>query len=430
MNRLIVILIILLSSQLFSQGYTSFFTGNSQDAQVTASFGVCLMGGNTENDQAMIWLLQKANGGDVVVLRTSGSDGYNNYLFSQLGVNVNSVETLVINSAAGAIHPYVLDKVSKAELIWLAGGNQANYVNYFKDNALGDLINSHINVKNAPIGGTSAGMAILGGYYYAAFNGSLTSAQALSNPFHANMTIGAQDFINIPIINDVITDTHFDNPDRRGRLFGMMARIKNDYNAPIFGIASEEYTAVCIENNGIAKVFGSFPQYQDFAYFVQVNCEPANQIQTIVANTALNWNHSFGAIKAYKVPGTNSGQHTFDLNNWFTGNHSGGTWEHWNVNNGVFNSSLGSSPLDCEALSSDDFDESKMLVYPTLVVDKLYFENFDKDTTFSLINSQGQIVYNGNVEQEITINLSKGFYFLTVLDDQKSMVYVSKIIKK
>ncbi len=184
------LLFILLPFFGFSQGYTSYFTGNSTNVTTNPEFGVCLMGGATEHDNAMIWLLQKANGGDVVVLRSSGSNGYNDYLYTDLGVTVNSVETLVITSVAGATNPYVLDKVSKAEMIWFAGGDQWNYVSFFKNNALEDILNNHINVKNAPIGGTSAGMAILGQQYFSAQNGSITSAQALNNPYHANITIG------------------------------------------------------------------------------------------------------------------------------------------------------------------------------------------------------------------------------------------------
>lgn len=52
----------------FSQGYTSYFTGNPVNATPVPEFGVCLMGGATEHDEAMKWLLRKANGGDVVVL--------------------------------------------------------------------------------------------------------------------------------------------------------------------------------------------------------------------------------------------------------------------------------------------------------------------------------------------------------------------------
>lgn len=92
-------------------------------------------------------MLEKANGGDVVILRSSGSNGYNDYFYSQLGVAVNSVETLVITSVAVATNPYALNKVANAEMIWFAGGDQWNYVSYFKDNALEDLLNHHINLK-------------------------------------------------------------------------------------------------------------------------------------------------------------------------------------------------------------------------------------------------------------------------------------------
>ena len=37
------------------------------------------MGGASENDAAMAWFLERAGGGDVLVLRASGSDGYNDY---------------------------------------------------------------------------------------------------------------------------------------------------------------------------------------------------------------------------------------------------------------------------------------------------------------------------------------------------------------
>jgi cyanophycinase-like exopeptidase len=277
------------------------------------------MGGASDNDQALQWLLQKANGGDVVVLRSSQSDGYNNYLYSGLGVSVNSVETLVITSDAGATHPYVLDKVSKAELIWFAGGNQADYVNFFKDNALEDVLNHHINVKNAPIGGTSAGMAIFGSHYFSSLNGTVTTGQALANPFHPNVTIGANDFLSIPFLNNVITDTHFDNPDRRGRHTVFLARISNGSGLRSYGIASEEYTAVCLDSDGKAYVFGEHPSFQDFAYFLQVNCEGEFLPETIQPGIPLTWNQNSRALKVYKVPDTITRQNYLDLNNWTTG---------------------------------------------------------------------------------------------------------------
>ena len=78
-------------------------------------------------------------------------------------------------------------------------------------------------------------------------------------------------FIQNEILQNVITDTHFDNPDRKGRLVSFLARMYSDYGVSGYAIACDEYTAVCIDSAGQARVFGGFPSYDDNAYFVQVN---------------------------------------------------------------------------------------------------------------------------------------------------------------
>jgi cyanophycinase-like exopeptidase len=93
--------------------------------------GICMMGGATENDNALRWFLERSSGGDILILRTSGSDSYNDYFYSELGVSVNSVETIVFNTAEASTNSYVLDKILKAEAIWFAGGNQWDYVNLY-----------------------------------------------------------------------------------------------------------------------------------------------------------------------------------------------------------------------------------------------------------------------------------------------------------
>lgn len=409
---------------LLAQGYTSYFTGNTTNVVTTPTFGVCLMGGATENDEAMKWLLQKANGGDVVVIRSSGSNGYNNYFYSQLGVAVNSVETLVITSVAGAIHPYVLDKVANAELIWFAGGNQANYVNYFKDNALEDLLNYHVNVKNAPIGGTSAGMAILGSHYYSALFGSVTSPQALSNPYNSNITLGSNDFLSIPFLQNVITDSHYDNPDRRGRQTAFMARIAKDENIRSLGIASNEYVSVCIAEDGKAYVFGEYPQYQEFAYFLQTNCTSTFVPETCVSGSPLTWNNNGQALKVYKVPGTMTGTNYLDLNDWSTG--VGGSWEHWSVTNGSISFATG-TPAEC-TLSVSELDIDLIEIYPVPFKDNLNINGF-QNVIVSIFDAQGRKVIHEKLEGIQTINttnLHSGIYTIR-LDDGKKISYKKAI---
>lgn len=406
-----IIAFFFLCNAVLAQGYTSFFTGNSTNITTVPVKGYCLMGGATENDNAMIWLLQRANGGDVVVLRSSGSDGYNDYFFSELGVPVNSVETLVITSVQGATNPYVLDKVSKAELIWIAGGDQFNYVSYFKDNALETLLNEHINVKNAPIGGTSAGMAILGEHYFSAQNGSATTAQSLANPFHPNVTLGSSDFLSIPILASTITDTHFDNPDRRGRLSVFLSRLVSESQERKFGIASNEYVSVCIDENGIARVFGDFPNYEEYAFFVQPNCTEVFTPEVCSPNQPLTWNRNGEALKVYRVPGTQNGSNTFNLNDWNSG--SGGNWQNWRVVNGTFSTATTQDP-QCFLQIEEVNEIQKQLTFPNPVSDVLYFKNAVSDVQIHGIDGR-QVFMSVDSELESVLfdSLPDGFYLVS-----------------
>jgi cyanophycinase-like exopeptidase len=174
---------------LWAQNYKEYFTGSAIDVSTNHQAGVCLMGGATEQKEAMIWFLNQTNGGDVVVLRADDSDGYNDYFYSDLGVAINSVRTFVITDSDGAVDPYVLEHVANAEAVWFAGGDQYDYVKYFKDNAMEDVLNIFINTKQGVVGGTSAGLAIMGSSYFSAEYGTLDSDVALSNPYHPRVQV-------------------------------------------------------------------------------------------------------------------------------------------------------------------------------------------------------------------------------------------------
>ena len=348
MKKILLSINILISLLAKAQPYTSYFTGEVADVETNPDYGVCLMGGSTEDDRAMIWFLEKANGGDVLVIRASGSDGYNNYFYSDLGVEVNSVETIVFNSASATSDSYVLQQIANAEAIWIAGGDQWDYINYWKDTEVENLLNQHINFKQAVIGGTSAGMAILGASYFSANNGGVYSSEALEDPYNTYMTIGHNDFLEVPLLENTITDTHFSERDREGRLLTFMARMNNELGERSFGIACDEYTAVCIDSSGIGAVYGEWPEYDDFAFFVQMNCEEGNVPENMLAGTPFTWNFNGQATKVYKVGGTTTGNHYLDLNDWQTGN--GGEWLHWSALDGVFTSETGSA-ANCNEVS-------------------------------------------------------------------------------
>ena len=348
MKKLLFTIGILLSIVAKAQPYNSYFTGDVTDEETNPDYGVCLMGGSTEDDRAMIWFLEKANGGDILVIRASGSDGYNDYFYTDLGVEVNSVETIVFNSASAASDSYVLQQIANAEAIWMAGGDQSDYINYWKDTEVENLLNHHINVKQAVIGGTSAGMAVLGTSYFSALNGGLYSSEALEDPYNTYMTFGHNDFLEVPLLENTITDTHFSERDREGRLLTFMARMNNELGERSFGIACDEYTAVCIDSSGLGAVYGEWPEYDDFAFFVQMNCEEGNVPENMQAGTPFTWNFNGQAAKVYKVGGTTTGENYLDLNDWQTVN--GGEWLHWSAIDGTFNSETGST-ADCNDVS-------------------------------------------------------------------------------
>ena len=389
-----VALSFLASTTSSAQSYTSFLTGSNVDADAQPEFGIVLMGGAGEDDNAMTWFLERVNGGDVVVIRTSGSDGYNDYLFSDLGVTVNSVETIVFNNASAATDPYVVQRLQQAEGIWMAGGNQATYVSYWLGTPVEDAINDLLNVRGGVVGGISAGMAVLGGSYFSALNGTVTTEQALANPFAANVTIGHNSFLNAPFLENVVTDTHYDNPDRRGRHATFMARRITDTGAPAFGIACDEYGAVCIGSDGIAHCYGEAPEFDDYVYFVRPACDVPSEPNLCAPDQALDWNHGGQALKALRINATADGSQFLDLNDWL--NHNGGDWFDWTVSNGVFNEAPGIAP-EC-AVSVSETTVEEVAVYPNPAVESIVL-NAPIGSPFSVYAMDGRMVLSGTVRE-------------------------------
>jgi cyanophycinase-like exopeptidase len=435
MKKILFLILTIIPFLGFGQNYTSYFTGSATDIITNPSGGVCLMGGATEDDNAMKWFLQRANGGDILVLRTTGSNGYNSYLYSGLGVTVNSVETIVCNNALASSDPYIIQKIQQAEAIWFAGGDQWTYINYWRNSPVDSAINQAIQQKNIVIGGTSAGMAIQGKYYFSSQNGTVTSGTALTNPFNTLVTVDSSAFINNNFLDNTITDTHFDNPDRKGRLVTFLARIHTDYGVYANAIACDEYTAVCIDTNGIARVFGGHPTYDDNAYFIQSNCELTIQSpENCSSGNPLTWNLGGQALKTYQIKGDNTGSKTFNLNTWQTG--TGGTWYNWYVSNGSFSEQPGTA-INCSPLATNDFNSNtEIVIYPNPTRDKLTIRANDLSFNINKIYLYNQVGQNlplniTQIGNEIKVDLNyfqKGIYLL-IIEGKQVEKYLNKIIR-
>ncbi|HQU95430.1 MAG TPA: T9SS type A sorting domain-containing protein [Saprospiraceae bacterium] len=412
------------------QNYTVYHTGSNRDTITVSEGGICMMGGSTEDDNAMRWFLQRAGGGDILVLRTSGSNGYNSYMYSKLGVKVNSVETIVCHTAAASNEAYIHEKIQGAEAIWFAGGDQGEYVRYWQNTKIDSLINVGIRNRNIVLGGTSAGMAIMGKFIYTGRNGSVTSEQALTNPYHSRVTIDTARFLDNRYLEEVITDTHYDDPDRRGRHVTFLARILTDFQVEGKGIACDEYTAVCIDEDGVARVFGEYPSSNDNAYFLRPNCGLTdNTPELCQKNQPLTWSRQNRALWVYRIKGTKGGENTFDLKDWVTGN--GGNWEYWYVNNGTLGTS-GTDQADCSPLSTYDKDVFQVRVFPDPAVDVVNIQlEGEMISDISLMDMTGNVLLAQEVmasSHSLKVdNLIKGTYILHIQTNRR--IYIQKFVK-
>jgi beta-aspartyl-peptidase (threonine type) len=228
-----------------------------------------LMGGGEWPHQAFAWLAAKGGHGHFVILRASGGDDLQKELYHDVG-GVASVQTLVFHSRAAASDRQVLEVVRQADGIFIAGGDQANYVRFWKDTPLNELLDRHV-AEGKPIGGSSAGLAILGGHAYGALDGgSMVSEDALRDPLGKGVTL-VDGFLHMPYLQQVITDTHFDARARQGRLIAFVARLRHEGHPDVVGLGVDEDTALCVDGRGNGRLF---TLNNGFAWLLRPNGQP------------------------------------------------------------------------------------------------------------------------------------------------------------
>lgn len=309
--------------------------GDSSNVVKTTNGGMVLMGGGKDVDAAFKWMIDKSGGDDVVVLRATGTDAYNPYI-NGLG-SVNSVETLLINTKDLANNDTVAYIIRNAEMVFIAGGDQSDYMNNWKGTKTEQALNYLMNEKKAPVGGTSAGCAILGGFYYSGETGGLTSAQALANPYDVNVTLYNNDFLKAPYLQNVITDQHYLTRGREGRSVVFLGRINNDWKTAAKCIATDERTAVCIDKNGKAQVFGDYSETRPYSYAYFISADAAKQPEQMVANRKVVWSNNEKALAVYEIPASVNGGGSFNVANFKANEATGGKWYWWWVADGVLN---------------------------------------------------------------------------------------------
>ncbi|MSO50592.1 MAG: hypothetical protein EXQ49_11975 [Acidobacteria bacterium] len=249
--------------------YDHYLTGSEADVTRTTTGGVLLAGGGTDQPDAFKWLFARAGGGDIVVLRASGADGYHPFAMKIGGLD--SIESFVVKSREASSDAKLLERLGRAEAIFFAGGDQSKYVTFFKDTPVEELVNAAA-ARGVPVGGTSAGLAILGEFSYSAMRASITTAQALADPLSPDITID-KDFLSLKHLDGLITDSHVVERSRLGRTVAFMARLHQDGwlkangttpARPARALAIDRETAVLLERDGTATVVGP-----NTAYFME-----------------------------------------------------------------------------------------------------------------------------------------------------------------
>ena len=233
-----IILFLIIPSSIYTQG------------------SIMMVGGGGENygswsDNPYGWFVEKAGFGKIINIDVDeASDWYPTY-FESLGASITSYNLQIATEADANSFP-IFQELLSADGIFIEGGDQWDYVSTWKNTYVQTAIQS-VYENGGVIGGTSAGLAILGEIVFDGQNGSLTSDQAAYNPYHYRVSI-TDDFLNI--LPGVFTDSHFNERGRLARLTVMLARRNQDNNEDLLGIGVEYKTAFCVDESMIGTVHG------------------------------------------------------------------------------------------------------------------------------------------------------------------------------
>jgi len=217
---------------------------------------ICAVGGggedyNSWSDAPYSWIVEKSDSGKILILSYDDATNWIPDYFKSLGAG--EAKNFKIASRAAADLQSTYDELITAKAVFLKGGDQYKYIEYWKGTKTEEAINL-IFKNGGVIAGTSAGLAVLGDLDFSAKNGSAVSEASLLNPFYSRIQL-EDDFLDF--VPDVIFDSHFIERGRFGRLIAMIFNAHFNLGKDVIGVGVDDRTAICIDNDGIGTVLGS-----------------------------------------------------------------------------------------------------------------------------------------------------------------------------
>jgi cyanophycinase len=267
--------------------YIRYFRASPQPtARGPVTPGLALLGGPPDGpppevDAAFAWLLAKSGWGRFVVIGSDGVDEYAHYLCDHLPPpHPISVETFIFKSRDAASNPDILASIRQADALFIQGGDQWDYIRMWKGTGVQQAM-AEVIARGVPVGGTSAGLAVLGEFIFSARNGTVYSSEALADPYHEGVALDRAliDAPKLPpyaFLRNLITDSHFQDRQRMGRLLAFLARLAQDgWASAARAIAVDEMTAVLVEADGSVRVVDNRPaDDRGAAYFLNTPGPP------------------------------------------------------------------------------------------------------------------------------------------------------------
>jgi len=233
--------------------------GATPDNQQTGQKMYLLDGGSDPDSHADLktrFFTEGSAGGDIVLL-AQGIEPYEQQWRSDLVFDefaqgtARSVTSLQITLREQANDPRLARFVKGADALWMWGGAQSFYTSRWAGTMVGSSL-AQAAGNSVAIGGTSAGLAVLGQSAYVDLPWDrVGSTFATQRPLDDRINVQRQGTAGLPLaalstglnspFNNMLFDTHFADRDRMGRLITFAARART------LGVGIDEETALLIE---------------------------------------------------------------------------------------------------------------------------------------------------------------------------------------